>query len=279
LLALALCHESQGRTATAWQEFGEVATSAERAKRADRLKVARDHRAALEPGLSKLVIVVPDAVAALPDLGILRDGVPVPRGDYSRAVPVDPGDHVVTALAHGAKPWSAQVHMGTQGDAQVVTIPALGPVVEVAAAPAINTPLAPGGPVVPPSSALSPGSEPPPAASSTRTQGYVVGAMGVTSLGIGTFFGIRAITQSSDAKSQCPTAPACTNSAAIDTNTDAKTSAWISDVALGLGVVGVAAGAYLVFPHPRGSDGATQAIILKPRVGYGTGGVSLEGEF
>src|SRR3954454_24707018 len=71
LVALALCHESEGRTASAWAEFGEALTLALKDGRVDRATVAREHGERLEPKLSRLTIRVPDVVAAIANLEVL----------------------------------------------------------------------------------------------------------------------------------------------------------------------------------------------------------------
>src|SRR6476660_7801185 len=73
LLNVALCHEKEGRTATAWTEFTEALGLAKKDDRPQRIELAQTHIAALEPTLSRLVIQVP-ATSDLPDLEIKRDG-------------------------------------------------------------------------------------------------------------------------------------------------------------------------------------------------------------
>ena len=51
---LALCHEGEGKTATAWTDFNAALSAARRDHRADREKVAREHLSALEPKLTAL---------------------------------------------------------------------------------------------------------------------------------------------------------------------------------------------------------------------------------
>src|SRR5688572_3592069 len=53
LLALAFCHEGEGRLASAWAEFAEVAGRAREEGRTDRELVAREHAANLEPRLAR----------------------------------------------------------------------------------------------------------------------------------------------------------------------------------------------------------------------------------
>src|SRR5258708_23224077 len=59
LLNVALCHEREGRTATAWVEFTEPPGLAKRDDRTQRLEFARAHPAALAPVLSRPVIEPP----------------------------------------------------------------------------------------------------------------------------------------------------------------------------------------------------------------------------
>src|SRR5437762_12184782 len=58
LLALGICQEHAGHTASAWATYAEVATRAKADGRADREQAAREHMAALDPKLSHLTIEV-----------------------------------------------------------------------------------------------------------------------------------------------------------------------------------------------------------------------------
>src|SRR5258706_13765033 len=77
LLNVALCHEKEGRTATAWTEFTEALGIARKDDRPQRIELAQTHIAALEPTLSRLVIQVPES-SDLPDLEIKRAGKVLP---------------------------------------------------------------------------------------------------------------------------------------------------------------------------------------------------------
>jgi hypothetical protein len=115
LLALGLCHEGQGRTATAWRELREAADGAAKEGRADRVQFARTHVAKLEPRLSTLTVVVPaDAPAGI---GVEVDGTALALADWGRPVPVDPGHHEIAAHVGGHKPWTAMVVVGGERDA------------------------------------------------------------------------------------------------------------------------------------------------------------------
>ena len=74
LLALASCHEAEGKLATAWSEYGEVVSRARRDGRQDRADAAQARVSALEPKLGRLTITVTPGAAALPGIAVRRDG-------------------------------------------------------------------------------------------------------------------------------------------------------------------------------------------------------------
>src|SRR5262245_45768909 len=58
LLNLATCHEKQGKTASAWAEYNEVAALAKRDKRKDREEYASSRAKELEPKLARVTFAV-----------------------------------------------------------------------------------------------------------------------------------------------------------------------------------------------------------------------------
>src|SRR5436190_16324151 len=105
ILNLALCHEQEGRLASAWSEFNEAALAARRDGRHDREQEALGHVRALEPRLSRLTIVVPARIQ-VDGLRVERDGRELGRGAWSTAMPVDGGEHRVRATATGRDPFA-----------------------------------------------------------------------------------------------------------------------------------------------------------------------------
>jgi len=253
LLALALCHDGEGKTASAWRELHAVVEESQRAGRADRVQLARARIAALEPRLSKLAVAVGTPA---PGLDVRRDGEPLPPAQWGRVAPVDPGEHVVRAEAPGRKPWRTTVTVGRGGDTIVVTVPALEDAgAQVSAAPgATEPPLgAPRGP--------------------DRTAGWLVGGAGVVALGVGTVFGFAALSEHGSASSQCPSST-CTDAAGVSLENRARTNAWIADAGIGLGLVGVVVGAWLVLrPQAAGAPAATAGFA--PTVGRDVAGGSF----
>jgi hypothetical protein len=258
LARLATCHEKQGKTATAWSEFAELLTSAQRAGQADRERFARQRVTVLEPHLSRLTVIVPADVATTAGLVVQRDAIAVGVAAWGVGIPVDPGDHVVEATAPGKQPWSTHVAIGAASDVKQVTLPALASI-EVQAPPVAATE---------PAAVLPGASDARPAGGSgisQRTWGLVVGAAGVVGLGVGSYFGIRALSGSNQAKQACPDA-ACPTASAIQQNDDAKTDARIADVSFAVGAGALVAGSLLYFLAPSGAG-----IRVAPVVGRTSG--------
>src|SRR5262249_389942 len=70
LLALGICHEGQGKTASAWADYSAAATIAKRDKRPDREKAANNKVAALEPKLARVTISVAPETSKLSGLEV-----------------------------------------------------------------------------------------------------------------------------------------------------------------------------------------------------------------
>jgi hypothetical protein len=104
-LNMADCHEHVGKTATAWAEFDDAASKAQRANDA-RAGYARGRADALLPKLARLTVRAPKP--APPGLAITRDGTDV-TALVGVATPVDPGAHVLAAAAPGYQPWTQTV--------------------------------------------------------------------------------------------------------------------------------------------------------------------------
>jgi hypothetical protein len=116
---------------------------------------------------------------------------------------------------------------------------------------------------------------------SRRTVGYVVGALSLATLGMGSFFGFRALSLASDVDAQC--AGGCSPEA-VALNDDAKTAARIADVAIGAGLVGAGVSIYLLLSSRSGDDrppahAARDRLRLEPRLGPRSAGLVLGGAF
>jgi hypothetical protein len=251
LLNVALCHEKEGRTATAWAEFTEALGLAKKDDRAQRIELAQTHIAALEPTLSRLVIQVAEG-ADVADLEIKRDGSVIRRAAWGTPMPVDPGEHVVEAAAQGRVAWKHSVTIGAKSDAKTVVVPALdvAPTPPPSAAPTLAT------------TASLPASEP----RSVRRSpaGWVAMGFGAVGLGFGTYFGLRAISQQKEADKHC-SGTVCFDSYGSGQNGDAIRFANLSTVGFGVGVVGIGIGTILLLTS--GGSSSRTAITTSPAVG------------
>jgi hypothetical protein len=93
------------------------------------------------------------------------------------------------------------------------------------------------------------------ASSRARTPGtgiaIAIAGVGLAALGVGTYFGIRALGSASSMRDTCPGPPACyvddpAWQRASTLRSDASTQATVADVALAVGVVAVAVGVYFL---------------------------------
>lgn len=119
---------------------------------------------------------------------------------------------------------------------------------------------------------LAPGSPP-------RSAGpFVLGALGVASAGVGTYFGLHALSEKSARDQQC-TPVGCTP-AAFATDAEARAAADIATVAIGSGVALLATAAVLWLRQPpaeRSSSAVLGGLRAVPVLGWRTAGVSVEG--
>ena len=115
LLNLALCHQRQGRTASAFREYVAAAVWADRRGTADaeRGRYAREQSGMLARSLSLLRIEVRSPPA---DLTVRLDGEVVDAAELAVAFPVDPGRHRLEVSARGKRPWRQDdVHITAPG--------------------------------------------------------------------------------------------------------------------------------------------------------------------
>lgn len=273
LLNVALCHERQGRTATAWVEFVEARGAAKADNRTLRVAFAEAHIARLEPALSRVVVQVPPSTD-VPDLEIRCDGSAVGRATWGAAVPVDPGDHLIEAAAPGKVSWSQSVAVAPAGDIKTVVIPALHdtPAVE---APRANIALAPVAPQAPDALPTNQASDATVrlGPSGLTTAAWVAVAAGAVGAGVSTYFGLHALALKNDADRECP-GNACSAEGASN-NHDAIVSANLATGAAAIGVVGLGVGAALFIVgathHPRA------AALPTRRAGFGLVGCDVSG--
>ena len=244
MLYLAECYEKLGRTASAWALFREAASEARASGQTARADTGASRAAALEPKLSKLAVQV-DPKNLIAGFELLRDGHPVGRGLYGVAVPVDPGEHQLEARAPGRLPWSRVERVGADADSVTVSVPELLSDESAPAAAAEQLPQTGG-------AAVDLAAAPTPTGTSSvqRTVGLVAGGAGVVAIGVGAFFGARAISKNDEAKEKGCGGSRCDSREGLDLTDDAQSAATLSNVFVIGGAALAATGVVLYLTAP-----------------------------
>jgi hypothetical protein len=272
LLNLATCYERQGKLATAWSKYLEAAASALAAHRADRARFAREQAAKLAPKVSKLVINVA-AGDATPGLEVKRDGTVVGQPQWGVSVPVDPGEHRVSASAPNRKPWETSAMIKTGGPLLTIDVPELvasssaaspqaRAVVAVGASHRAGTP--------PPSTDVSEESS---GLGTQRVLALVAGGVGIAAFGVDGVFFFRSKAKRDEAAGHCNGDNRC-DPTGLDLRDQAIAAGNVATISSIVGAIGIVGGAALWITAPSsGKSGST------PRVGVSPSGISIRGEW
>ena len=240
---------------------------------------------AVNAAMPALVLRATDATGNdLLAVTVKLDGAPFATELTGRAVPLNPGSHVLRfeALGKVALEKTVLVAEGEKDRRIVVTLleaNAAAPVIVApvpAPAPAVTPvpqPTAPAAPVLPPEPA-------PPATQGNgrRTAAYVLGGIGLGGIVAGGVFGGLAFSKWSSATgAECTSASTrgCTNSNAQSQGQTAGTFADVSTTALIAGGALLTTGAVLLLTAPAKSP--TTGLHLSPTVLAHGGGVGLSG--
>jgi hypothetical protein len=272
---LAECWEKLGRTASAWTLFRQVVSEAQAAGRNDRASVSSVRATALEPRLTRILILVAPS-ARVPGLIVRRDGAVVEEALWGHGVAVDPGEHVISASASGKKGWETQ-QQALSGLVEV-TVPTLAPVpivdvFEETSKPSIEKPVGP------------------PAPHRSLAPGLALAGAALAGVGAGVILAVAANGKRSDIAtlqseikgsglSTCRggASPACADLA--DTTRAAGT---LSNAAfwtlVGSGLVAAGAVTYFVWPAAKPASASATVIHVLPSVGVSDFGLSATGTF
>jgi hypothetical protein len=241
LLNLAVCHQKEGKIASAWGEFRQSIADARKNNRPDREKIAADGIAAIEPDLPFLTITVPDAVRKIPGLVISRNGVPLNAAAWSTELPVDPGQVEVEERAPDYKPKNLTLTIANKQHSTIAAEP-----LELA-------------PIFRP---------PPPFWTTKRTVGGLLFVGGVIAAGVGTYFGVEAISDVNSSNNNCKNDLAgvqrC-NQAGVNSMNSASTEAWVADFTIGAGAVLGVIGAYLFVTGGAGGQEGSPSAAMPPQ--------------
>ena len=265
---LAVCQEKLGRWVEALQNYEVSAKEALEKKIAEVADVAPTLADRLRPRIPRLVI---ELGVKKPD-EVQLDGVVVAPEKLAAPVLVDPGKHVLVARFAGEKNFVVELEV-VEADEKKVAIASKAVILPDADQP------------VPPSPPLSPPPRDDTRPLPQKTIGFIVGGFGIAALGTAAvFYGLRT-SKVSDLDAQCPDLK-CPSSAGSKVDS-AKTDTTISRIALGVGVVSLGVGAYLVLTaKPTPAEGTPPPVARGPHfVPYvpnapsALAGLGLEGAF
>jgi len=261
LLALAACHEKEGRLATAWAEFTEAAARASQESRDDRRELAASRAEQLRPRLSLLTVVVPAGVAATPGVAIRRSDRALGAGEWNTPLPVDGGTYVIEVTAPGKRPWRKSIDVAAEKARATVETE---PLVDLLPPPAPRRTALPEAPLPSPARASR-------ELTKLEWAGIGTAGAGVVTLGVGGYFLGKMLSKKSDAGcdgNRCP------DDASAEEHREAVDAGNVATV-LGIGgaALFVAGGSLFLVGRSRRSDGAPLAVSVRPN------GVQLSGAF
>jgi hypothetical protein len=279
LLYLGECYEKLGRAASAWATFREAQSAAESTGQTRRAQTAKQRVEKVEKDLAYLTIEVADATKTLPGLRITRGGIDAGTGIIGAPVPVDPGEVKIEVSAPGHQNYVVTVSVQPRSR-QSMQVPALAvkeepkPVVPAEPSPVGDQPFSP--------SPISPVVPPPPETeesgmSAVAVVGLVVAGAGLVTAGVGTFYGLRALSDDKKADEGCGPA-ICQERADFDHSENANKSAKVANAAIGVGAGLFVAGGLTFLLAPSSEPKKEGAFVrITPRVGLGFAGIGVEG--
>jgi hypothetical protein len=197
--------------------------------------------------------------ADLSDVKVTMDAELVVAKLEGLAIAVDPGSHAFTFETPGQPAVSKTfvVQVGQHDRRESVTFASSAP------------------PAPAQSSASAPAPEPPPAVDAGGGLGtqkilaLVAGGIGVVGVGVGTVFGLMAISKKTDAQNACP--GECATQDGVNKWNDMLATGNISTIGFVVGGVGLVGGAVLWLTAP-GAQGGPRA-----QVGFGPGALQVRG--
>ena len=228
LALLAFCHESVGRTATAYNEYREAARIARTTGDPERARILQTRIEKLEPELSRLTVNATDTSEGLE---IFVGDAPLPQSQWGMPVPTDPGTIRVRARAPGKQPWAANVTLLADGNHVVVSVPELS---RAEAEPShVNVPM------------------------------FVAFGVGAAGALVGGYFGVRAKGLNDDSMDHCDSLNRC-DARGFSLREDAHSAARVSNAAFAIGLAGAAVGVVLFVLDDSSSSETSAQVVATP---------------
>lgn len=198
LFALAECEAQRGRVATSMRYYAEYLalyrnfSTPKKLEQKDRAKTSEEQLRKLELLVPRLTIVLREGAG--PDVIVRRDGEVVAELSLGTALPVDPGEHVVTAQSPGGPEVEQRVSL-SPGEAKTVRLAVRRDVGPLVSATVTASALASAGATVTPFSEVQ---------RPWRISTWTIGAAGLTGLVVGAVTGILAAQLRPTVDRNCP---------------------------------------------------------------------------
>jgi hypothetical protein len=235
LFLLAKCEDKAGKIASASTHYDQFLTDV-RTLHPDKLAKFQSRVDEAEATRTSFVGEIPTLTLTLPanaptNVEVVRDGTKLTAAMLSIAIPVDPGEHLVTTQVPGG-PLHEQRFVIERKETKTVELE-----IELPPPPAPPPPLKPVVQVKPEQTDTRLGQ----GSSGLRTGGFVVLGVGLAGMvGFGVTGGL-AMSKKSFVDETCPNKK-CLEQAGMNAWTDAKTLANVTSVGMGVSVVAVLAG-------------------------------------
>lgn len=255
LLYLAECYARLRRIASAWATFREAASLAFASGQSERGNLAKERANALENQLPYLNLTASPELLKIRDLSVLRNGEAMDLTLLGTHIPVDPGAVRIEVRAPGYVAFAASVEVTVAARA-TFALPDLRQVPK-AKTEESTEPLVTQRESVsrshqgPASSDWVDGGKPESSKySPLEISGLVVGGIGIVGLGIGTYFGLSAVSKNSDAEAGYCTSDICQRVEDLEKVNAARSNARISNLAFAAGGTALATGLLIYWLAP-----------------------------
>jgi len=263
-LYVARCQAEMGNLREAYTTFEGVIEEAQERGKTEPKYIATGEGAKRDlDELSKKLVLVTISVPNAPDSARVKvGGVPVPKENWDKPIPVDPGSVDVVLEVQGAPPVTEHADLKA-GDTKTFT---LQPAVVDTNPHPIEPPKTDDG--------------------SGGGSGLLIGGLVASGIGVAGFvmFGVEggmATGTQGDLDTLCPSGCSASNAEAKDLVDQGKTQQLVANIGLVIGAVGIATGATLIVidlaTADGGGDAPTSDAALKLDVGAGH--VGLRGTF
>jgi hypothetical protein len=235
-LNLAVCHELQNKTATAWAHYQVALRLARKEAARERQDIAAERLRALAPRISYLTIDASPETRT-ESLALFIDGVPV--GPPGRPLAVDPGRHLLEARAPGKHHFRTEFTVGEAEDKRIL-------VPRLAQDSAVGVDRA--------------ASRPPVPHRTVRSLGIAACTIATLAAGAGTYFGLRARSEWAARNDHCPSGQC--DAIAVAAGQSAKRFALLAEGAFAFSLIMGGPGIYLLLlPEPGQPRAGTSASV------------------